>query len=360
MHAKGMEVGGYDPRGAKGMALVYGCGPRGGCHHAGGYTVTHRAHQPGRRSLRRHRQGAHRRSAHATAGPAPPTRPAPAPSCRSACRTTTLAELIAGGHRPAVRGRRPVPHRRAGQHPGARDQRSRGPARRRTTRCPRRLIEEAVPEGPLAGKTVDFDLMRAEFYAASGLDPATSAADRRDAGTARPGMGHRRPGRRRAHGGGGAVSYYRDFREYVAALEADGLAAPHHNAASCKDTELMPLVRLQFRGLPAEQRTAFLFENVTDSLGRRYPGPGRRRRAGRQPGRLRQGPGLRARRTSPSAGREVHSRLHRAASRRRRARAWKRSTWATSCSSTTASWSSRIPSRRPASTRRRTSPRRSG
>lgn len=39
MHAKGMELGGYDPRGLKGMSLVYGCGPRGGCHHAGGYTV---------------------------------------------------------------------------------------------------------------------------------------------------------------------------------------------------------------------------------------------------------------------------------------------------------------------------------
>jgi len=39
MHVKGMEMGGYDPRGAKGMSLVYACGPRGGCHHAGGYTV---------------------------------------------------------------------------------------------------------------------------------------------------------------------------------------------------------------------------------------------------------------------------------------------------------------------------------
>ena len=39
MHAKGMELGGYDPRGLKGMSLVYACGPRGGCHHAGGYTV---------------------------------------------------------------------------------------------------------------------------------------------------------------------------------------------------------------------------------------------------------------------------------------------------------------------------------
>ncbi len=39
MHAKGMELGGYDPRGMKAMSLVYACGPRGGCHHAGGYPV---------------------------------------------------------------------------------------------------------------------------------------------------------------------------------------------------------------------------------------------------------------------------------------------------------------------------------
>lgn len=39
MHTKGMELGGYDPRGLKAMSLVYACGPRGGCHHAGGYPV---------------------------------------------------------------------------------------------------------------------------------------------------------------------------------------------------------------------------------------------------------------------------------------------------------------------------------
>jgi aldehyde:ferredoxin oxidoreductase len=39
MHTKGMELGGYDPRGMKAMSLVYACGPRGGCHHAGGYPV---------------------------------------------------------------------------------------------------------------------------------------------------------------------------------------------------------------------------------------------------------------------------------------------------------------------------------
>ena len=67
------------------------------------------------------------------------------------------------------------------------------------------------------------------------------------------------------------MSYYRDFREYVAALEADGLLR-RVTTPICKDTELMPLVRLQFRGLPAEQRTAFVFENVTDALGRDYEG----------------------------------------------------------------------------------------
>src|SRR3954453_10597568 len=40
-----------------------------------------------------------------------------------------------------------------------------------------------------------------------------------------------------------------------------------------KDTELHPLVRLQFRGLPESQRKAFLFENVTDSQGRTYDIP---------------------------------------------------------------------------------------
>jgi aldehyde:ferredoxin oxidoreductase len=38
MHCKGMELGAYDPRAVKGMALVFAVGPRGGCHHAGGFT----------------------------------------------------------------------------------------------------------------------------------------------------------------------------------------------------------------------------------------------------------------------------------------------------------------------------------
>lgn len=68
------------------------------------------------------------------------------------------------------------------------------------------------------------------------------------------------------------MTYYRDFREYIAALEAADLLR-RVRTPICKDTELMPLVRLQFRGLPVEQRTAFVFEDVRDATGRKYPGP---------------------------------------------------------------------------------------
>ena len=40
-----------------------------------------------------------------------------------------------------------------------------------------------------------------------------------------------------------------------------------------KDTELMPLVRWQFRGLEESQRKAFLFQNVIDVKGKSYSMP---------------------------------------------------------------------------------------
>lgn len=36
MQVKGLEMGGYDPRGSHGEAIVFACGPRGGCHHGYG------------------------------------------------------------------------------------------------------------------------------------------------------------------------------------------------------------------------------------------------------------------------------------------------------------------------------------
>ncbi len=172
MHAKGMEIGGYDPRGAKGMALVYGCGPRGGCHHAGGYTVTIELTDP---DIDRF----------ADAGKAPITfgtrnRRAGGADAPCTCaflavgmQDDTLAEMIA-----AATGR---PFTAAdlyatGERVNALERtiNVREGLRPEDDKLPRRLLEESVPEGPLAGQTVDFDLMRAEFYELNGLDPSTS------------------------------------------------------------------------------------------------------------------------------------------------------------------------------------------
>ncbi|HEY4265630.1 MAG TPA: UbiD family decarboxylase [Micropepsaceae bacterium] len=64
---------------------------------------------------------------------------------------------------------------------------------------------------------------------------------------------------------------YRDLRDYIDTLNARGLL---HiiDEPICRDTELVPLVRLQFRGLIEEQRKAFWFRQVTDSHGRVYNG----------------------------------------------------------------------------------------
>ncbi|MFC1972714.1 UbiD family decarboxylase, partial [Chloroflexota bacterium] len=68
------------------------------------------------------------------------------------------------------------------------------------------------------------------------------------------------------------MSYYQNLREHLKALEDNGKLRKVTRVIN-KDTQLVPLARLQYRGLPQEQRTAFLFENVTDSLGRKYDTP---------------------------------------------------------------------------------------
>ena len=64
---------------------------------------------------------------------------------------------------------------------------------------------------------------------------------------------------------------YRDLRDYVDELSSRGLLHIVDEPV-CKDTELVPLVRLQFRGLPEEKRKAFWFRNITDARGRIYDG----------------------------------------------------------------------------------------
>ena len=59
-------------------------------------------------------------------------------------------------------------------------------------------------------------------------------------------------------------TYYADFRSYLEELDKRGKLRRWKRAIN-KDTELMPLMRLQYRGIPDERRQAFLFDNVFDS-----------------------------------------------------------------------------------------------
>ena len=61
----------------------------------------------------------------------------------------------------------------------------------------------------------------------------------------------------------------RDLRDYIAELDKRDLLQVV-DAPVCKDTELVPLVRLQFRGLPEAERRAFWFKQVTDQRGRNF------------------------------------------------------------------------------------------
>src|SRR2546422_9230704 len=71
----------------------------------------------------------------------------------------------------------------------------------------------------------------------------------------------------------GAESVRLDLQSHIADLESAGLLTRIDHPVN-KDTELHPLVRLQFiGGIPEAERRAFLFTNVTDAAGRRYDMP---------------------------------------------------------------------------------------
>jgi 3-polyprenyl-4-hydroxybenzoate decarboxylase len=57
------------------------------------------------------------------------------------------------------------------------------------------------------------------------------------------------------------MAYYKDLREHIQVWEKNNKLVRIRREIN-KDTELMPLVRWQFRGLPTEERRAFLFENA--------------------------------------------------------------------------------------------------
>jgi 4-hydroxy-3-polyprenylbenzoate decarboxylase len=62
---------------------------------------------------------------------------------------------------------------------------------------------------------------------------------------------------------------FRDVRDYLAELEKRDMLVKVSRLMN-KDTEIMPLVRWQFRGLTQSQRKGWLFDNVTDARGRKF------------------------------------------------------------------------------------------
>jgi len=66
-----------------------------------------------------------------------------------------------------------------------------------------------------------------------------------------------------------AGRYFADLRDYLESLDSLGRLYRWERPIN-KDTELMPLMRLQYRGIPDEKRRAFLFENVSDSRGKKH------------------------------------------------------------------------------------------
>lgn len=68
------------------------------------------------------------------------------------------------------------------------------------------------------------------------------------------------------------MDYPKDLRDYLRFLEEKGKLIRIKREIN-KDTELYPLVKLQFRGLPKEERKAFLFERLVDAKGKKYDIP---------------------------------------------------------------------------------------
>lgn len=68
------------------------------------------------------------------------------------------------------------------------------------------------------------------------------------------------------------MAYYKDLREYINFLEKNALLWRIDKQVKL-ETELMPLVRWQFRGLSEDERRAFLFTDIIDLKGKKYDMP---------------------------------------------------------------------------------------
>lgn len=65
------------------------------------------------------------------------------------------------------------------------------------------------------------------------------------------------------------MPYYKDLRDFITALDAEGLVHRFSRPVD-KDSEIMPLARVQLRGLADEDRKVLLFDDVRNAEGGTY------------------------------------------------------------------------------------------
>lgn len=172
MHVKGMELGGYDPRGAKSVALVFACGSRGGCHKSGGSANA--------LSLKELPTGEARFS---TEGKAALTKASREPRVvadsailcifpQAAMSDETIAELLnaATGFSWSAGDLYTIGER------GSNIERAfnvREGLRRSWDTLPLRLLTESVRSGPTKSQVVELDILLDDFYKLCGWDIET-------------------------------------------------------------------------------------------------------------------------------------------------------------------------------------------
>jgi aldehyde:ferredoxin oxidoreductase len=177
MHAKGMELGGYDPRGIKAQALVLACGPRGGCHHAGGYVIA--AELTGGKYDRMAVKGKGSLVRYARDLRAVMDSAIYCAFLAAAYGLDVAAELIRAAtgwdiddKELAIIGERISNLERMYN--------VREGLRRKDDTLPPRLLQEPLPDGPSKGEILgkDFDLLVDEFYQVCGWDVNTGIPSR--------------------------------------------------------------------------------------------------------------------------------------------------------------------------------------
>lgn len=167
MHAKGMELGAYDPRGIYSQALVYACGSRGGCHHAGGFPLF--AELSGNKDLFTYEGKADLVKATRDRRIAFSDSPIVCNFTAIGVQDETLVKLISAvtGYDLTVEwffslGDRASTIERAFN--------VREGIRRKDDILPQRILAESIPEGPTKGNTVELERMLDEFYNICGWD----------------------------------------------------------------------------------------------------------------------------------------------------------------------------------------------